>query len=795
MRSAARSLRRRPAFALAAILTIALAVAANTALFGIIYRVLIQPLPFRDPATLVRIWETHPALPQLQVTAPDFRDWRAQTHSFESLAAHTLSAMNTATLLGQGEPETVHGAMATSNLFPTMGIQPILGRNFSDAEERARRQVAVISESLWRRKFGSDPEIAGKQIHLGPLSDPKQSFTVVGVVSTRQAFPEWADFWMPLSLLESDLQDRRKRHPLEVMARLKPGVTLEEAQAEIQAISRNLAQAHPDTNANVGAYVIPLASEVTRDVRPALLLAWAAVGLVLLMACANLAHLFLARMVERRDEMAIREALGAKPRHLIRQVFSESLLLAVAGGMAGMTLAVAINQLIQRFGPVQILRGEPGIFEGPVWLFAVLISILAGVLFGLPACWQVLRERRLSSSRSVVGGRSRLGFALLAAEVALAFLVLSGAALLARNFARLLDEPAGFDSAGVLEISNLPLRPDFNQSAVFFANQLAPALRRLPGVEEVAAINSAPMTLGASEHSRYATRFGIEGRTFDSGSFPVAQNRWATPEYFRVAGIPLRRGRWLTGSEADQGRILINETLAKRFFPRQDPVGQRLVFGVMDPKQSSSEIVGVVGDVRDFGLDQEVEPMVYGIAAGPVMTLLVKTQSNPEQFAAAIRAAIQGVDSSLPISKIQPLSRNVADSLARRRLALALLGIFGGIAALLTAAGIYGLLAYSVNARVREFGVRGAVGASPANLIAMILREAVLLAAPGLAAGLLLALAFSSVMRSFVYQLSPLDPLSLLAAGGFLALLTVLSAWIPARRAAAVDPSAALRSN
>jgi ABC-type antimicrobial peptide transport system permease subunit len=235
--------------------------------------------------------------------------------------------------------------------------------------------------------------------------------------------------------------------------------------------------------------------------------------------------------------------------------------------------------------------------------------------------------------------------------------------------------------------------------------------------------------------------------------------------------------------------------LAKRFFPRQDPVGQRLVFGVMDPKQSSSEIVGVVGDVRDFGLDQEVEPMVYGIAAGPVMTLLVKTQSNPEQFAAAIRAAIQGVDSSLPISKIQPLSRNVADSLARRRLALALLGIFGGIAALLTAAGIYGLLAYSVNARVREFGVRGAVGASPANLIAMILREAVLLAAPGLAAGLLLALAFSSVMRSFVYQLSPLDPLSLLAAGGFLALLTVLSAWIPARRAAAVDPSAALRSN
>jgi ABC-type antimicrobial peptide transport system permease subunit len=303
------------------------------------------------------------------------------------------------------------------------------------------------------------------------------------------------------------------------------------------------------------------------------------------------------------------------------------------------------------------------------------------------------------------------------------------------------------------------------------------------------------MSLGPSEHSRFATRFGIQGRTFASGSFPVAQTRWATPDYFRVLGIPLLRGRWLTESAADQDRVLINETLARRFFPNQDPVGQQLILGVMDPKQTSSEIAGVVGDVRDLGLDQEVEPMFYDISAGPVMTLLVKTEADPLRFAAVVREAIRAVDPELPISKIQPLAQNVADSLVRRRFALTLLGIFGAMAALLTAAGVYGLLAYSVNARIREFGVRGAVGASRGDLVALILGEAARLMAPGLAAGLILALAFSSVMKSFVYRVSPLDPWSLLSAAGFLVLLTLISAWIPARRASAVDLATALRSD
>ena len=791
MRSAVRSLWRRPTFAIAAILTVALGIGANTALFGLIYSVLIRPLPFRDPGRLVQIWETHPALPQLQVTAPDFQEWQKQAHSFEQMAAYTLSAMNTGTLLGQGEPEIVHATMAGSNLFPAMGIQPLAGRAFNDAEDRTKQQVALMSENLWRRKFGADPAIAGRQIRLD-----NQSFRVIGVVPEQQAFPEWADLWIPLSLIEPELQNKRKYHPLEVIARVKPGVTPEQAQSEIQTITRRLAQAYPETNATIGAYVISLDRAITGPVRPSLLLAWAAVGLVLLIACANLAHLFLARIIERRQELAIREALGARPGHLIRQLLGESLLVAGIGGAGGIAIAVWASQLARKLAMNQIPRVQGTGLDGPVWLFAAGISVIAGVLFGLPTCWQVLRRRTelQASGRSIIRARSRLSAVLITGEVAMALLVLWGAALLTMNFAALLSEDPGFQPKQVWAIPNTPLRSDWDKSHEFLTTRLAPALRAVPGVVDVAAVNSAPMSLGPTEHSRFATRFGVEGRAFDSGSYPVAQNRWMTPEYFRVLGIPLKRGRWL--SEADRGkpRILVNETLARRFFPQQDAIGKRLILGVMDPKQTFNEIVGVVGDVRDLGLDQEVEPTLYGIGAGPVMTLLVKTEADSNQFAVALRHAISRVDPEIPIAKIQPLQQNLSDSLARRRFALILLAIFGGLAAFLTAGGVYGLLTQSVNARVREFGVRAAIGAAPGELVSMILREAVALTLPGLIVGVVLSMSFTRVMKSLVYQLSPADPISIASAGVFLVLLTFLSAWLPARRAAAVDPAVALRA-
>jgi putative ABC transport system permease protein len=791
MRSALRSLWRKPVFAAAAILTVALGIGANTALFSVIYSVLIRPLPFRDPARLVQIWETHPALPQLQVTAPDFQDWRNQARSFEQIAAHTLSAMNTVTLLGRGEPELVHATMASSNLFPAMGIEPSMGRAFSDAEEAGKEPLALISENLWRRKFGSDPAAVGGQVRLGT-----DSFRVIGVVPQQQAFPEWADLWIPLSLMEGGLQNRRKFHPLEVIARLRPGVSAEQAQSEMQTIARGLAQAHPETNATVGAAVIPLVREVTGGVRPSLLLAWAAVGLVLLIACANLAHLFLARMIERRQEMTIREALGAGAWQLMRQVMGESLLVAAIGGAAGIAFGAWASELARKIAADQIPRVEWMAFDGPVWLFAAAISLFAGVLFGVPACWQVLRRRsRLSvTGRSIAGTRSRFSAVLMAGEVAMALLVLSGATLLTRNFAALLSEDPGFQAKQVWALPNLPLRNGWDQSAEFLTARLAPAVRAVPGVVEVAAVNSAPMSLGATEHSRFATRFGIEGRTFDSGSYPVAQNRWMTPEYGRLMGIPLKSGRWLSEADRNQPRILVNETLVRRFLRGQDAVGKRLVLGVMDPKPGLVEIVGVVGDVRDFGLDQEVEPTMYGITSGPVMTLLVKTPSGSTEFVAGLRAAIASVDPEIPVTKVQPLQQSVTDSLARRRFALILLTVFGAMAAFLTAGGIYGLLTQSVNARLREFGVRAAVGAAPGELVSMILREAIVLTVPGLIVGAALSLSFARLMKSVVYQISPADPVSIASAGTFLLVLTFLSAWLPARRAAAVDPATALRA-
>ncbi len=772
MRFTFRSLGRRPLFAAAAILTVALGIGVNTAVFGAVYSVLLQPLPFRDPGRLVQIWQSHPALPQLQFTVPDYRDFRAQSRSFESIAAYTLSAMNAGTLLGQGAPEYIHATMASHDLFPALGIGTIVGRAFTAEEERNRDRVSILSESLWRRKFGADPAVVGRQIRID-----HESFRVVGVLPQRQALPAWADLWIPLSLIEPELATRRKYHPLELIARLKRGVPVASADSEVRVLARRAAAAHPDTNATLGAFVTPLAEETTRAMRPPLLLAWAAVGLVLLMACANLAHLFLARIAERREEIAIRRALGAGPWRLVRETFTECAVVAAIGGSLGLICVRLAAGRIPQFTMAPV-----------VWLFALAITAAAAVVFSVPAGWRLLRAPLASSSRVK---HARAGGPLIAAEVAMALLVLTGAMLLTRSFRAILSEDPGFQARHVWVLPDVPLHRSFDTAPAFLANQLLPALRALPGVEDAAAVNTAPLGLASSDHSRFATRFGLEGRTFDPGSYPVGQIRWLTSDYFATLGIPLRAGRWLKDSDAKPGRILINEALARRFFPGQDPIGHSLVLGVMDAQQSRREITGVVGDVRDFGLDREAEPTFYQLGASPAMTLLIKAAwLNP----AEVRAAIQGVDPEIAVGEVRPLQQNVDDSLSKRRLALSLLSIFAAIAAFLTAAGIYALMAQSVAGRLGEFGVRAALGATPRALVRMILRESLLLIVPGLIGGTILALAFARLMRTFVYRVAPADPVSIAVAAACLIAVAALSAWLPARRAAAIDPASALRA-
>jgi predicted permease len=709
------------------------------------------------------------------------------------MAAYTFEEMNRITLLGEGEPEVVQATNATADLFPTMGIQPLLGRALDPADEQGKRPVALISEKLWRRKFAADPAIVGRTLRL-----ETESFTVIGVVPTRQSFPEWADVWLPFSWIEPELFDTRKYHPLEVIARLKPGATEELAQAEIRALAARLAIEHRETNGTVGAYVVPLARQITGDVRPALLMVWAAVGLVLLIACANLAHMLLARMLDRRQEVVVRVALGAGRAQLMRLVFTESLLLALVGGIFGAVLAVGADGILQRMAQGRIPRLETLSFAGRA-PFVLLASILCGVLFALPACVQAFRHlghaAAPAAGRSMSRPRSTLGSILVAAEIAMAFVVLAGAALLVRSFTALLSEDPGFHAEGVLamEVPMPSSRFDGNKSTQFWRTRLMPAVLALPGVEDAAAANCAPMSLSPTGRFRFATRFGIEGRMFEPGRYPVAQYRWMSPDYFRVLGIPLKHGRWLTEADRERPRYLINETLARLYFPHQDPTAHRLIMSVMDPHRESIEIAGVVGDVRDLGLDEPTPPTLYMVSSSSRMTLLVKTAGDPMQLAAPIRDAIHRADPEIAVVKAAPVAQYVADSLARRRFALTLLATFGGLAALLTAAGIYGLLAYSVSGRAREFGIRSALGATPANLRRLILKEGATVTIPGLAVGIASSLSCARLMGSLLYRLSPMDPLSLAAAGALLFVITVLSVWLPARRAARVDPGTALR--
>jgi len=795
LRCVLRTLRRNPTFALAAVLTIALGVGANTAVFSVVRAVLLRPLPFHDPQRLVMLWQTHPAIPQLQVTAPDFHEWRAPSRSFDQVAAYTLQAMNKISLIGYGEPEQIQGTMVSANLLPMLGVTPLAGRSILLSEEKARAHVVLISESLWRRKFSADRFMIGKPIRI-----ETESFTVVGIVPQRNAFPVWADLWMPLSLLEPQLETNRQFHPLEVVARLRPGVSFAGAQAEMQALAGRQAEAHPATNRTVGAAVVALADEVSGSVRPALLAVWAAVGLILLIACVNVAHLLLAHGASRKKEAAIRAAIGAQRSQLVRLFLAESISIAVIGGTLGLLLALSLTPRLASLAAAEIPRLAQVSVDGGVFLFALAVSALAGVLFGLPAAVQSARVDlgevlKQTGSVSFALRHGRIGGFLVMTEVALSLAVLIGAGLLVRSFASLLAVDPGFRADHVLIMQvHLPAsKYNWDRAWDFFHDILLPKVRTVQGVTEVAAANTAPMLIDRTERSRFATRFGVVGQTFEPGRFPVAQTRWVSPEYWRAMRIPLKMGRYLAEGDRNKPVTLITESLAQRYFAGQNPVGRQILLGVMTVKPSAVEIVGVVGDTREFALDIEPEPVLYSVDISPTMQLVVHTASDPAALAPAIRRVARSTSPDLGIDQARSMQRVVADSLAQRRFALLLIGGFALLALALAAIGISGVVSYSVASRTRELGIRMALGAQNREIVGLLFGETLLLVAPGLVAGCALAFALTRIMATLLYGVTAADPLTYLAATVFLVAVAIAAVYIPARRSLRIDPMQALR--
>ncbi|MBS1872827.1 MAG: ABC transporter permease [Acidobacteria bacterium] len=780
IRFAIRSLARHPALMLAAILTIAAGVGSNAVIFSLIRAVLLRPLPYRDPARLVYLWQTHPTLGNLQVAWPDYLDFR-NARSFESVETYTFEAMNKVALTGEGAPIQLQATMVSAGLLPMLGVTLASGA----LPASNRPSDALISEALWRRKFSADPNIAGRVIRVSG-----QDLTIAGVVATRTAFPVWADLWLPISMLEPQLRETRRFHPLEVVARLKPGVTLAAAQAEMASIAQSNAAAHAATNRNMGAFVTPMLEQVAGPVRPLLLIIWMAAGLILLMACANVAHLLLTRTLARSRELAIRVSLGASWKDIATLLGAESLVLALAGSAAGAAVAGLSLPVLRDLAARRIPRIEDITFDRWVALYAVAAALLMAFVVTLPGLARAFQRTAPSASRY-----SRTGAALLISEVALSFVVFVSALLLTRNFAALLNVDKGFDTTNVLAVATtLPPDPGgWEAAAELFQNRLAPAIRSLPGVETVATANMAPMSLESTQRMRYATRFGLAGVAYREGAYPVAQLRWVSADYFATLRIPYRAGRPLTAADRNQPVCAINETLARQYFGGHDPVGRQILTGMGTPKPTASTVVAVIGAVRDLDAASPPPPAIYSINASPGDTLLIRTTRDPMALAQAVEKAVHQVVPDAPVTRVRTVDRLVSDSLARPRFALEAMSVFAGIAALLAVIGINGVVSYSVGRRVVEFAVRSAVGASPRRLMLEVAIEASRIAVLGILAGAALFSAVSRLFRTLVIGASPLDPAALAGAAVVLALLTAAALAAPARRASRIAPALALR--
>lgn len=793
LRYAYRSLRGSKSTSLAVISTLALGIGVTTAVFSIVYGVLLRPLPYPDSDRLVRVWLSNPrqGIDKDITSYPNFADWRAQSRSIQGMAAVASAARN---LTGAGEPRELSGAAVSEGYFGILRVAPVLGRVFTPEEESlSGPNVVILSHELWATQFGSDPAIVGRALSLSGVP-----YEVVGVMPRGLGEQ---DFWIPLRP-SADLRESRGALWLPVIGRLAPGVTLEQAQTEMSAIARRLEQSYPEANDGMGVLLEPLRASIVGDVRQPLLLLLGAVALVLLIACANIANVLLVRGTARRTELAVRAALGASRRQLAMQVGVESLLLALAGGALGVLAAYACLQWLMGLAPPSLPRLDAIRLDGSVLGITAAVTVLCGMLFGLvPALEAGGRgpaEAIRQGGRGAVGGSAaeRLRPVLVVSQFALAVMLLAGAGLMLRSFAKMQDVDPGFDASHVALVRlNLPAsKYETPEQVNAFYDELLTSLRATPGVESADAISD--FVLGRLPNSASIVVEGVElPQALER--LPVAYDA-VTPGFVRTSRMRMLSGRGLlpTDKQGSPRVALVSETMARTFFRGADPVGARFAFGVPDSEDGWITIVGVVADARRSGPVEPVRPYVLMPHAQYTtrrLDIVIRATGEPLALLPQVRAAVHAIDAAQPIAGVRTLEQAFGETVAPRRFLMVLLSIFGGAACALAAIGIYGVMAYVVVRRTREIGVRIALGAPPGRVQRLVIAQAMAQAGIGLALGVAGALLLGGQIRAQLFGVAPGDPTTLVATVGLLALVALFASWLPARRAAAVDPTTAMR--
>jgi putative ABC transport system permease protein len=803
LRYALRALAKNPGFTVVAILTLALGIGANTAIFSVVESLLLRALPYPQPERLVQIWNTYPPqVPRGGLSPGDYADWRAQNASFREMGGYSVNTVGF-NLSGEGEAERIAAGYADAALFPMLGLRPAAGRLFHPEENRAgSAAVVILGHRLWQGRYGGDPGVVGRSITLDD-----RHYTVVGVLPAGTPLARSADLWMPFGQFDDDLTEH-VHHEFVAIARLKPGVSLAQARDEVLRLDQQEAVRYPAAHRNFGVLVEPLEDPAAARLRPTLLLLFGAAGLVLLIACANIVNLLLVRNAAREREVALRLALGAGPWRLIRQLLTESTLLSLLGGALGLFLAIFAWRALLTFVPPELAVLGEATLDGRVLGFAALLCLISGLVCGWIPALRMLKASLAGflkhGGRGSSGGRHRTHNLLVISEIAMALVPLLCAGLLLRSFQQLLEVDPGFRADHVLSVEIQQPALSFSASnqlsqaeqvalgakqARLF-EQIAAQIRALPGVREVGGIDQLPL----GTELRRAARFVIEGQAVpDSGGRPIAEYRTVSLGYFSALGIPLEAGRPFTADDFDQqDKAIINETMARRFWPKGDAIGKRFNLCSLDPQPCWNTIIGIAGDVHQYGLDHPATYDFYFVG-GWTPYFIVRTATDPVSLAPAIAERVHQFDAKLPVTHVMTMDRLIADSVSPRRFSSVLVAIFAGLAPLLAAIGVYGVMSYTVSQRTQEIGVRMALGAQTGNVRGMILGQTLKLTLLGVGIGLAGAFAVAHFLSRLVFGVSTHDAATVLGVALLLMVVALAASWIPAYRAMRVDPIVALR--